>query len=42
MLLIKTINGHECWIEDEDLVHYKNAEVLGRARDEGEEEPDEE
>jgi hypothetical protein len=28
MLKIKTTNGHECYIEDEDLKHYKNAEVL--------------
>lgn len=28
VLKIKTINGHECYIEEEDLQHYKGAEVL--------------
>lgn len=28
MLRIKTANGHECFIEDDDLKHYVNAEVL--------------
>lgn len=25
---IRTVNGHECFIEEEDLKHYKDAVVL--------------
>jgi hypothetical protein len=33
-LKIRTVNGHECFIEDEDLKHYKDAEVLEVVDDE--------
>lgn len=33
MLKILTNNGHEVFIEDEDLVHYVDAEVLERVTD---------
>lgn len=42
VLKIRTINGHECFIEEEDLKHYKDAEVLSGDDEQEIEEPEDE